>query len=65
VKAAVLANVMNWAAEMLGTMLHYWYITYPLGLLWTAVYLGAIFGAQTFAYRALTEDEASAPVAAD
>jgi len=65
VKAAVLANVMNWAAEMLGTMLHYWYITYPLGLVWMVIYLGTIFGAQTFAYRALTEDEGSAPVASD
>ena len=65
VKAAVIANVMNWAGQMLGTMLHYWYITYPLGLLWTVIYLGTIFGAQTFAYRTLAEDEASAPVAAD
>jgi len=65
VKAAVLANVMNWAAQMLGTMLHYWYITYPLGLVWMVIYLGTIFGAQTFAYRALTEDETSVPVATD
>jgi hypothetical protein len=65
VKAAVLANLMNWAAEMLGTMLHYWYITYPLGLLWMGLYLGTIFGAQTFAYQALAQEEASVPVAAD
>jgi hypothetical protein len=65
VKAAVFANVMNWAANMLGAVLHYWYITYPLGLVWAAIYLGAIFGGQAFTYRALMEGEASAPVAAD
>lgn len=65
VKAAVFANVMNWAANMLGAFLHYWYITYPLGLVWAAIYLGATFGGQAFTYRALMEGEASIPVASD
>lgn len=65
VKAAVTANVMNWAANMLSAFLHYWYITYPLGLVWTAIYLGMIFGGQAFSYSALTQTDGSAPVAAD
>jgi hypothetical protein len=65
VRAAILANLMNWASKILEQFMTYWYITYPLGLIWWTIYIGIIFGAQTFAYRALTEAEASAPVATD
>ena len=64
-KAAVLANVMDWASHVLRMCLDYWYITYPLGLVWTVIYLGTVFGAQAFTYQALIETEASAPIPAD
>jgi hypothetical protein len=53
-KAAVMANVMTWATQLLGEVIDYWYIVYPLGLIWSVLYLGLIFGAQAFAYRAAT-----------
>ena len=53
-KAAVLANVMTWVNRLLGEIIDYWYFVYPLSLIWSVLYLGLIFGAQTFAYRAAT-----------
>jgi len=49
--------------EMMNAMYHYWYITYPLMIAVIVVFYGLCTGAQCFAYRALTEGEASAPVA--
>jgi hypothetical protein len=53
------------ALEMMSAMYHYWYISYPLAIIFVVLFYGMGVGAQAFAYRALTDDEASAPVAAD
>jgi len=51
--------------EVMNTFHHYWYITYPLGIVFVVVFYGLAAGAQCFAYRALTEDKISVPIAAD
>jgi len=51
--------------EMVNVMYHYWYISYPLMMAAIAIFYGLCTGAQCFAYLALKEDEASAPVTAD
>jgi hypothetical protein len=51
--------------EMMNAMNHYWYITYPLMVAVMVVFYGLCTGAQCFAYRALAEDEASAPIPAN
>ena len=43
----------------------YWYLIYPAWALLSVLLYGVSCAAQAFAYRALTENEASAPVAAD
>ncbi len=58
---AVNAQTLN----MMNTMNHYWYITYPVGIAFMVVFYGLAVAAQCFAYRALTEDEASAAIAFD
>jgi hypothetical protein len=60
-QAAVNAHTVN----MMNTINHYWYIAYPVGTAFMVVFYGLAVGAQCFAYRALTEDEASAAVAFD
>ncbi|HKX65523.1 MAG TPA: hypothetical protein VJM78_09440 [Rhizomicrobium sp.] len=59
------ARRMEWNIAILQAMVTYWYITLPFFALLMVVYIGAICGAQAFAYRKLTEDEISTPVAAD
>lgn len=53
IRMAAFAHLMNWAAHLTGEFRDHWYITYPVSLAWSVVYLGVIFGAQAFAYRAL------------
>jgi hypothetical protein len=60
-QAAINARTM----EMMNAMVHYWYVTYPLFIVIMVVFYGSAVGAQCFAYRALAEGEASAPIAAD
>ena len=61
--AAFQAAMNARALEMMNTMYHYWYISYPIAIAVFVVFYGASVGAQCFAYRALTEGENSAPVA--
>jgi len=63
--AAYQAAVNARSQELMNGMYHHWYITYPLMIAVMVVFYGLCTGAQCFAYRALTDDEASAPVAAD
>jgi hypothetical protein len=51
--------------EIMNGSYRYWYITYPLMIAVMVVFYGLCTGSQVFAYRALTEDKASVPVAAD
>jgi hypothetical protein len=51
--------------EMMGSMYHYWYISFPLTIVFVVLFYGLCTGAQCFAYRSLTDGEASGPVAAD
>lgn len=60
-QAAMSAHMM----DISNSMAQYWYIAYPLFVTFMVVFYGSIVGAQCFAYRALTEDEASAAVAFD
>jgi hypothetical protein len=50
---------------MMNGIYHYWYISFPLTIAVMVVLYGMAVGAQCFAYRALTEGEASDPVAGD
>jgi hypothetical protein len=59
------AKRMEWNIILMQAAVTYWYIALPLLALLVILYIGAVCGAQAFAYRALTEDKASAPVAAD
>jgi hypothetical protein len=59
------ARRMEWNIAMMQAMVNYWYIALPLLALLMIFYIAANCSAQVFAYRALTDDEASAPVAAD
>lgn len=63
--AAYQAAINARSVEMMNAMTHHWYIVYPMFIVLMVVLYGSAVGAQCFAYRALTEDEASAPVAAD
>ena len=63
--AAYQAAVNARSAEMMNAIYSHWYIAYPLALIFVVVFYGLAVGAQCFAYRALTEGGASAPVAAD
>lgn len=64
-KAVFQAAMNARTLEMMNGMNHYWYITYPLMIAVMVIFYGLCTGAQCFAYRALIEDDASAPVAAD
>jgi hypothetical protein len=63
--AAYQAALNTRMLEMMNANYHYWYITYPLGIAIMVVFFGLAMGGPCFAYRALTEGTASAPVAAD
>ncbi len=63
--AAFQAAVNGQMLNMMNSIHAYWYITYPVGIAFMVVFYGLAVGAQCFAYRALTEDEASAAVAFD
>jgi hypothetical protein len=63
--AAYQAAMNARSAEMMNGIYSHWYIAYPLALVFVVVFYGLAVGAQCFAYRALTEGEASAPVAAN
>ena len=63
--AAYQAAVNARSVEMMNGVYSHWYIAYPLALVFVVVFYGLAVGAQCFAYRALTEGEASAPIAAD
>jgi hypothetical protein len=60
-QAAMNAHMM----EMMNSISHYWYITYPSFISIMVVFYGSVVGAQCFAYRALTDDQALAAVAFD
>ncbi len=63
--AAYQAAVNARSVEMMNGVYSHWYIAYPLALVFVVVFYGLAVGAQCFAYRALTETETSAPVAAN
>jgi hypothetical protein len=63
--AAYQAAINARSMETMNALVHYWYVTYPLFIAIMVVFYGSAVGAQCFAYRALKEDEVSAPVAAD
>jgi hypothetical protein len=62
---AIQAARLAWQITALTAASRYWYIAIPLFAVMMVLYLGAGCAAQAFAYRKLTEDEVSAPVAAD
>lgn len=64
-RAAFQAAANAQTLQMMNGMYHYWYIIYPLMIALMVVFYGLCTGAQCFAYRALTDDKASAPVPAD
>jgi hypothetical protein len=64
-KETIEAAQMAWRITQLNAMAERWYITLPLTALVMLFQLGAGCAAQVFAWRTLTEGEASAPVAAD
>jgi hypothetical protein len=55
--AAAHAVMAAWNAAMMGRMMGYWYITYPLFAVFTVVFYGLGASAQSFAYRARVADE--------
>jgi hypothetical protein len=64
-KEAVQAAETAWRITELNAMVSHWYLTLPLMAILMLFQFGAGSAAQTFAYRARTEDEALVPVAAD
>jgi hypothetical protein len=62
---AVQAARLAWQTTALSAASHYWYIAIPLFAVVMVLYLGAGCAAQVFAYRKLTEEQISTPVAAD
>jgi hypothetical protein len=63
--AALREAQRGWQFSSATRMQHYWYLTYPLAGILGAIFYGLSCAAQAFAYRALTDGEASAPVAGD
>ena len=59
------AKRMEWNIAMMQAMVDYWYFALPLIAVLMVIYLGTTCAAQVFAYRSLTEEMMSAPVAAD
>jgi hypothetical protein len=65
-QAAIFQAAINArSVEMVQAMYHYWYLTFPIAIVVMVLFYGAYIGAPCFAYRALTEGEASGPVTAD
>ncbi len=64
-KAAMQAWETAWQVAQLNALASRWYLTLPLTGLLMLFQFGAGCAAQAFAYRALTENEASAPVSGD
>lgn len=64
-KAAFQAAMNARTLEMMNAASHYWYIIYPLAIAAMVIFYGLCTGAQCFAYRALTQEEALAPIASD
>ncbi|MBA2587570.1 MAG: hypothetical protein H0U98_02995 [Alphaproteobacteria bacterium] len=62
---AVQAANLAWNIALFSAIVRYWYIIVPAVTVVLVLYFGAACGAQAFAYRALTEDEAAAAVAFD
>lgn len=62
-KEAAQAAEMTWRIAEMNTMADRWYLTLPLTGALMLFQFGAGCAAQAFAYRALTENDASAPVA--
>ena len=56
---------LAWNIAALSAMVRHWPVLVPIHALVMVLYLGAGCGAQAFAYRKLTEGDASAPVAGD
>jgi hypothetical protein len=56
--AANRAMAAAWNAEMLKRIRDYWYLVYPAYAVIAALFYGLICGAQCFAYRALTQEQA-------
>lgn len=63
--AAFQAALNARSIEMMGVIYHYWYLTYPAFIVVMVVFYGIYISAPCFAYRALTDDDASTPVAFD
>lgn len=64
-REAIETAQMAWRVTQLNAMAERWYITLPLTAVVMLFQLGAGCAAQAFAWRALTEGEASVPVAGD
>jgi hypothetical protein len=64
-KAAFQIAMNARSMAMMEAVYHYWYLSFPILIVVMVVFYGAYVGAPCFAYRALMEAEASAPVAAD
>jgi hypothetical protein len=64
-KETIEAAQMAWRIHQLNAMAERWYITLPLTAVVMLFQFGAGCAAQAFAWRVLTEGEASNPVAAD
>jgi hypothetical protein len=64
-KEALQASETIWRINELNALASHWYFTLPLMALLMLFQLGAGCAAQVYAWRALTEGEASAPVASD
>ncbi|HEY8253854.1 MAG TPA: hypothetical protein VIG39_04390 [Rhizomicrobium sp.] len=62
-KEAAQAAEMTWRIAEMNAMANRWYLTLPLTGVLMLFQFGAGCAAQAFAYRALTENDASAPVA--
>jgi len=61
-KQAREAAEMTWRIAEMNAMVNRWYLTLPLTVVLMLFQFGAGCAAQVFAYRALTENDASAPV---
>ncbi|HEY2011472.1 MAG TPA: hypothetical protein VGH23_20960 [Rhizomicrobium sp.] len=63
--AAFQAAMNAHATSLVSAMSRNWYLSYPIISIVMIIFYGANIGAQCFAWRVLTEEESSNPVAAD
>ena len=61
--AAYQAAINAQAMAMMAVVYRYWYIAYPVGIVFVVLFYGLAVGAPCFAYRRLTENDVSAPIA--